>query len=232
MTDITLTNTITVTLEHTLGSDLGIAQSAWVSTDRAGSPDEIAGLINYLMKHRHGTPFEDGHFKFTIHAPIFVAREHMRHRIGWSYSELSARYSELEPTFWAPGPERGIVNTGSSARPKMGPASKPQYDTVMQETLFAYRAAWTAYQGMLRTGIAREVARTVLPVGIYTRYVARCNPRSLMHFLSLRTHDQDARFLSYPQAEIELAARAMEEHFAEWFPVTHAAFVTHGRVSP
>ena len=97
---------------------------------------------------------------------------------------------------------------------------------------WAYQGAWDAYQEMLRKGIAKEVARTVLPVGTYSSAFVTCNPRSLMAFLSLRTHDEGAAFTSYPQAEIEDVARQLETAFADLFPLTHEAFNTNGRVAP
>ena len=95
-----------------------------------------------------------------------------------------------------------------------------------------YKAAWREYDEMVGSAVAREVARAVLPVATYSSMYATCNPRSLMHFLSLRTHEPTATRVSYPQAEIEDAARQMEAAFAGLFPVTCAAFLEFGRQAP
>ena len=96
----------------------------------------------------------------------------------------------------------------------------------------SYLTAWGQYTALLSSGVASEVARCVLPVAVYSHCYVTCNPRSLMHFLPLRVHSPDARFVSYPQAEIEEVALGMERHFTRLFPLTHAAFVGNGRVAP
>ncbi len=219
-----------------VGSDIHIAIAAWQSTDlnpegkRERDPSKT---INYLLKHRHGSPFEEGYLSVNVEAPIFVAREWMRHRVQ-SYSEVSARYVKLLPYFWLPYDDRPLRNVGSSARPIMGDGDRPDDDYLLTTTTLSkvYQVAWDAYEGLEGEGIAREVARAALPVGIYTRFTARLNPRSIMHFLSLRTHDPHAQFISYPQAEIEEPARELEECLKKYWPQTHASFHKNGRVSP
>ena len=98
--------------------------------------------------------------------------------------------------------------------------------------LDAYQGAYDAYQDMLAAGVAREVARAVLPVGLFSSMYATCNARSLMHFLSLRTKDDRATVPSFPQREIEMVAERMEALWAGLMPLTHAAFNAHGRVAP
>lgn len=234
MTPVNVTSDITATLIDHAGDDLAIAQAAWVSLGNIEGRDEkrVAGLLNYLIKHRHGSPFEQGYLRFMIHCPIFVAREFVRHRIGVSVNEMSGRYAELEPIFWMPRPGRGLVNVGTSARPKM--EAGPSYARVIvtSELRQSYENAWSAYTYLLNQGIAKEVARTVLPVGIYTRIMATFNPRSLLHFLSLRIHSDEATFVTYPQAEIQELALEMESRFADFWPLTFKAFVDNGRVSP
>lgn len=215
------------------GSDLDIALAAWVSTGadtRDHSDAAVRGLIRYLMAHRHGTPFEEGYLSVTIEVPIFVAREWMRHRIG-SYNEISGRYTELQPVFWVPGPSRGVVNVGSSARPKMATDEDLRSRTVAELT-GVYLAAWQAYRRMLDAGVAREVARAVLPVAVYTRFRARLNPRMLMSFISLRIDHPENWYPTFPQREIQDAAELLEAMFAAHWPITHAAWVASGRVAP
>jgi len=234
MSEITLSSNSTVQLLDSMGDDQAICRAARVSVMGAASVDtgEAAGLIGYLMKHRHGSPFEHGAMTFLIEAPIFVWREFMRHRIGFSYNETSGRYKELDPTFYVPGAGRGLVNEATSARPSMVAGTLAQQALVREAHASAYRSAWVEYQGMLEAGIAKEVARSVLPVGIFSSAYVTCNPRSLMAFLSLRTHDPEAAFVSYPQAEIQDVAKLMEAAFAARFPLSHRAFCDNGRVSP
>jgi thymidylate synthase (FAD) len=220
-----------VTLIQQMGNDETIVRAARRSTNQ-NKTDGAEGLINYLMKSRHGSPFEHGALTIEVECPIFVAREWMRHRIGWSYSELSGRYSELEPTFWAFPEGRGLINEGKPARPKMGPGTSEQRYLVSGNFKLAYADAELAYRHMIDNGIAPEVARSVLPVGTYTNFWATCNPRSCMHFLSLRVQSEEAMFPTYPMAEINQCADLLEKIFAYWWPVTHAAFVKHGRVAP
>ena len=209
-------------------STAGEASLAALDEDPAAS----RGLINYLMRSRHGTPFEHNSFTFLVTAPIFVFREFHRHRVGWSYNEESGRYRELKPVFYVPAPDRNLQQVGKAGHYTFVPGTPEQHDVVTEQTRAAYAAAYDAYRRMLDAGIARELARAVLPVGTYSSMYATCNARSLMAFLSLRTRREESRFPSYPQREIEMVAERMEEHFARLMPLTHAAFEAYGRVSP
>ncbi|WLW38529.1 thymidylate synthase [Streptomyces phage Vanseggelen] len=200
------------------------------SQSTSGRPSE--GLINYLMRDRHGSPFEHGSFTFVIEAPIFVAREFFRHRAGWSYNEESGRYRELRPVFYVPAPDRNLQQVGKPGAYTFEPGTPAQYSSVTASSKDAYQVAWNAYQNQLQAGVAKEVARNVLPVGIFTSFWATCNPRSLMHFLSLRTNRQNAKVPSFPQREIELVADQMEYAFMDVMPTTHRAFEMQGRVAP
>jgi thymidylate synthase (FAD) len=239
MKTIKLQSRMSVKLVQHVGGDSSIVAAAKVSTEGAESAKHLAeevtgGLIRYLMKQRHGSPFEHASMTFLVEAPIFVFREWHRHRIGWSYSETSGRYRELEPVFWVPDLLRKIlpVENFRASRPEFIEGDELYHEALQNACGTAYQAAWDAYQMMLEVGVAREVARTVLPVGTYTSMYATCNPRSLMAFLSLRTHETDAKFVSYPQAEIEECARQMEHEFSKLFPITHDAFCEFGRVAP
>ena len=235
MNDYTFRSDVTVELvKHNL-SDEDVARAARVSTvggDSLDSDKPIEGLINYLMRDRHGSPFEHGSATFYIEAPLFVAREHFRHRAGWSYNEESGRYKELGPTFYVPGRHRKLVQIGKAGAYRFKKGSAFQHFVTQKAMKLIYKWSYRAYRLMLRVGVAREVARMVLPVGIFTSYYATCNARSLMHFLSLRTIDENSKFPSFPQYEIELVADRMEMALAELMPLTMAAFDKLGRVAP
>lgn len=233
---------MTVKLVQSMGDDMSVVEAARVSTnftaemlrERGGShvlSDKDAGLINYLMRDRHGTPFEHNAFTFFIEAPIFVFREFMRHRIA-SYNEESGRYKKLEPVFYVPTAERGLIQFGKPGAYEFVQGSNEQWRTVVAETAEVNRKAYDAYEEMLDRGIAREVARGVLPVNLYSSMFVTMNARALMNFLSLRTKREDTHFPSFPQREIEMVAEGMEEIFAEIMPVTYETFNKNGRVAP
>jgi thymidylate synthase (FAD) len=190
------------------------------------------GLVSYLMKHRHGTPFEHNSMTFFVKAPIFVFREFHRHRVGFSYNEMSGRYSELHPEFYIPAAGRGWVQEGTSARPKLVVGDLETHKMIVQSMKRSYETSWREYQNMLAWGVAKEVARDVLPVGIYSQMYVTCNARSLMAFLSLRTQYEDSTFPSYPLYEIVQVANQMERFAEKLFPWTMEAFNNNGRVAP
>ena len=229
---------VTVELVKASASDNDVLWAARVSTKGEQSIDQVdadatrsQGLINYLMRDRHGSPFEHSTMTFLVSAPIFVFREFMRHRV-WSYNEESGRYRKLEPVFYVPGPERKLVQEGKPGKYVFVDGTPDQHKLVDETVRRSCEAAYAAYLEMLDAGIAREVARTVLPVGIYSSMYATCNARALMHFLSLRTKHEEATFPSFPQREIEMVAEKMEAHFAELMPLTYAAWQGNVRVSP
>ncbi|MGW8630563.1 FAD-dependent thymidylate synthase [Streptomyces sp. NPDC055793] len=228
---------VTVELVKAGATDSDVATAARVSTiggshERVVDLERDEGLIDYLMRDRHGSPFEHTSFTFYVEAPIFVAREHFRHRAGWSYNEESGRYKELKPTFYVPAYERPLLQVGRPGAYEFKRGSDAHHARMVTNVIGSYREAYGAYEDMLRAGIAKEVARMVLPVGIFTSYYATCNARSLMHFLGLRTKSERATFPSFPQREIEMVAGKMEEHFAELMPITHDAYNRNGRVAP
>ncbi|MBP0454940.1 MULTISPECIES: FAD-dependent thymidylate synthase [unclassified Kitasatospora] len=230
---------VTVELVRSAAADSDVIWAARVSTAGEQSlealqqdPEKSKGLINFLMRDRHGTPFEHNSMTFFISAPIFVFREFHRHRSGWSYNEESGRYRQLEPVFYVPGEDRKLVQEGRPGRYEFLDGTPEQHKTVTGAMEAAYREAYGRYQEMLAAGVAREVARAVLPVGLFSSMYATCNARSLMHFLSLRTKKENAAVPSFPQREIEMVAEQMEEQWAALMPLTHAAFEKHGRVAP
>jgi thymidylate synthase (FAD) len=189
------------------------------------------GLINFLMRDRHGSPFEHNSMTFYVRAPIFVFREFMRHRIA-SYNEESGRYRELDPVFYVPSPQRNLIQVGKPGAYEFLPGTAEQSALVEQQARDVSLHAFEAYRRMLEGGVAREVARIVLPLTIYSSMYVTLNARSLMNFLSLRTKREGSHFPSFPQREIEMAAEQMEEHFARLMPLTYAAFNGNGRVAP
>lgn len=223
---------MTVKLIRHMADDNYVVQAAQVSVKGENNPDTDAPrLINYLASARHGSPFEHSVMTFYVEAPIFVFREFQRHRIA-SYNEMSGRYTEMQPKFYIPAEDRALVNVGSSARPKFAPGSFEQTMAVTDEMTSMASMAWDSYQAMLENGIAKEVARMVLPLNIYSQMYVTINARSLMNFLSLRVGNQPAKYATSPQREIEMVAEHMEELFSSIMPQTHKAFVDGGRVAP
>ncbi len=232
---------MTVELVRASASDGDVLFAARVSTQgeqtleaakrETGADERDRGLLNYLMRDRHGSPFEHNSLTFYVQAPIFVFREFMRHRIA-SYNEESGRYRELRPVFYVPGPERKLRQIGKPGHYEFEDGTAEQTALVSQEVRAVTRASYDAYQRMLEAGIAREVARIVLPLNIYSSMYVTMNARSLMNFLSLRTKRDDSHFPSFPQREIEMCADQMEQHWARLMPITHDCFNQNGRVAP
>ena len=232
MSEVKFRSDMTVELIQSMGTVEAVVMSARVSTGGGTStPEKDAGLINYLMRDRHGTPFEHNAFTFYIEAPIFVFREFMRHRIA-SYNEESGRYKELEPVFYVPSIGRKLLQVGKPGAYTFEDGSLLQLATVYRSTYEANMKAYNEYQKMLDAGIARELARSVLPVGLYSSMYVTMNARALMNFLSLRTMREGTHFPSFPQREIEMVAEKMESLWAEKMPVTYETFNRNGRVAP
>ncbi len=238
MSEAIFRSDMTVELVKASASDADVIWAARVSTAGEQSLEEVgedparsAGLINYLARERHGSPFEHTSMTFFISAPIFVFREFMRHRIA-SYNEESGRYRELQPVFYVPAPERKLVQIGKTGAYEFVDGTKDQFDITTQAMKESYNFVYERYQKMLEVGVAREVARAVLPVGLYSSMYVTMNARALMNFLSLRTAREGSHFPSYPQREIEMVAEKMEEHFARLMPLTYGAFEKSGRIAP
>lgn len=194
-------------------------------------PNKSEGLIRFLMRDRHGSPFEHNSMTFFISAPIFVFREFMRHRIA-SYNEESGRYRTLRPIFYIPDVQRPLIQKGKPGSYEFYAGTIEQHEIVVDKIQEICRNSYGAYKDMLTAGIAREIARSVLPVTIYSSMYVTMNARSLMNFLSLRVKSSDSKYPSYPQYEIDLVAQKMEKYFAELMPITHEQFVLQGRVAP
>jgi thymidylate synthase (FAD) len=159
-----------------------------------------------------------------VRCPIFVAREWFRHRIG-SFNEFSLRYARATDDFYVP--EAGDVRTqvGKPGAYTFEPVDPELAERTREELQAVYDHAYTTYEQLVEAGVARELARSVLPVGAYTQFYWTVNARALMNFVSLRNSE-------FAQLEIRRYAEAVEAFFAEQMPVTHAAFVANARVAP
>src|SRR5210317_1474377 len=214
MSEIEFRSDVTVELVRSSAQDADVLFAARVSTQGEQTLESAKvidaeiekrdkGLINYLMRDRHGSPFEHNSMTFYVQAPIFVFREFMRHRIA-SYNEESGRYRELRPVFYVPGPERKLIQVGKPGAYDFVEGTTEQYELTVAEIKNTCTEAYASYQRMLDAGIAREVARAVLPVTLYSSMYVTMNARSLMNFLSLRTKREGTHFPSFPQREIEM----------------------------
>ena len=217
---IQLVRSSTVELIKTNASDEDVAFAAWVSNfasdARNQNTDRIAGLINFLYRESHMSPFEHGSFTYFVDTPIFVAREFMRHRT-FSYNETSGRYKELEPRFYIPSTDRPLVQTGKIGSYRHVPGTKDQFAQMHETQRKLFEHAWEAYQSQLSNGIAREVARNVLPLATMTQFYATANPRNVMQYLILRDESQALY-------EIRAVAEIVKTIFADAMPLTHKAF--------
>ncbi|MDQ3670096.1 MAG: FAD-dependent thymidylate synthase [Actinomycetota bacterium] len=215
-----------VRLDAAMATDLSVVNAARVSfARRKEEMDESdEGLIRFLMRDRHGTPFEHNSFRFHIRSPIFVAREWMRHRVG-SFNEFSMRYAKATDEFYVPDADDVRSQVGKPGAYSFEPVSAELAETTREELRAVYDAAYATYQRLVEIGVARELARSVIPVGAYTEFFWTVNARSLMNFVSLRAAES-------AQREIRRYADACEQFLAEKMPVTHAAFAAAGRVAP
>jgi thymidylate synthase (FAD) len=215
-----------VRLDAEMASDLAVVNGARVSFARhkAELDESDEGLIRFLLRERHASPFEHAVFRFHIRCPIFVAREWMRHR--WSsFNEFSMRYAKATDDFYVPAAEDVRTQVGKPGAYSFEPVSAELAEQTQDELRTVYEHAFATYERLVESGVAREVARCVLPVGAYTEFYWTVNARALMNFLSLRNAE-------LAQREIRRYAEAVETFLAEAMPVTHAAFVAAGRVAP
>lgn len=215
-----------VQLKRWMADDLYVVEAAKASFKQEVFEfgDTERGILRFMMKNSHGSPFEHEVFTFVIKAPIFVAREWFRHRMS-SFNEQSGRYSKLDGDFYLPELEDMRTQIGKPGAYTFE-SMNPEHALFFQnEIKYAYDNAWATYEDMLDGGVAKEIARLVLPVGTYTSWYWTINARSLMNFLRLR-NAPDA------QREIRKYAEVVENYFAMVMPETHAAFVEFGRIVP
>jgi len=170
------------------------------------------------------TPFEHNAFRFHVRAPLFVAREWFRHRVG-SFNEFSMRYAKASDEFYVPAAEDVRSQVGKPGAYSFEPVEPELAEQTREELQAVYDAAYETYNRLVEQGVARELARLVMPMGAYTEFYWTVNARSLMNFVSLRAAET-------AQREIRRYAEACERFLAEEMPVTHSAFVDNGRVAP
>ena len=215
-----------------MGNDEAVVQAARVSYGRGTRKvQDDAGLINYLMRHRHTTPFEMCEIKYHVKLPIFVARQWIRHRTA-SVNEYSARYSVMDREFYIPAPEH--LAAQSSGNRQGRDRVLPDDEALRVLTLLREDAerCHSHYEEMLnedpagnprddqRIGLARELARMNLTLSTYTQWYWKIDLHNLLHFLSLRTD-------AHAQYEIRVYAEAMLETVRLWVPITYAAYRNH-----
>lgn len=215
-----------------MGDDNAIVQAARVSYGKGTKKvSEDRGLINYLLRHRHTTPFEMCEIKFHVKMPIFVARQWLRHRTA-NVNEYSARYSIMDKEFYLPAPEhiasQSTVNNQGRGDILEGPDADRVLRYLKEDAVTAYRH----YQDMLnfdedgkiidedRSSLARELARMNLPVSFYTQFYWKIDLHNFMHFLSLRAD-------SHAQYEIRIYAEKMLDILKAWVPMTYDAFMNY-----
>ena len=207
-----------VALVQHVGDDKAIVNAARVSFGGDNTlplTDRDEKLIAYLLRHQHGSPFEHNSLTFKVVAPIFVARQWFRHRIGVSYNEISGRYVEVEERIYVPREFRAQAKSNRQASVEAG-------DTLDQASAHdvwqsVWQQSYAAYQELLTLGVTREQARGVLPQAAYTEFYFTCNVRSLLHFIGLRDHPG-------AQFEIQKYAQALTELAEPLFPVTFRAW--------
>ena len=215
-----------------MGDDAAIVQAARVSYGRGTRRvSEDRGLINYLMRHRHTTPFEMCEIKYHVKLPIFVARQWIRHRTA-NVNEYSARYSILDNEFYIPSPEhlaaQATTNRQGRGEVLEGAAAQRVLDLLREEAERAYAGysellnenAAGAPLAPVRFGLARELARLNLTLGFYTQWYWKTDLHNLMHFLSLRADP-------HAQYEIRAYAEVMLDTLKRWVPMTHGAFLEY-----
>ena len=205
-----------------MGDDAAIVQAARVSYGQGTkAARDDSGLIRYLMRHWHSTPFEMCEIKFHVKLPVFVARQWIRHRTA-NVNEYSARYSILDREFYIPAPgnlaAQSTTNRQGRGEVLQGEAAARVLEILKDDS----RQAYDHYEEMLaegegRPGLARELARMNLPMNVYTQWYWKTDLHNLMHFVRLRAD-------AHAQYEIRVYAQAIGEIMREWVPVAHAAF--------
>jgi thymidylate synthase (FAD) len=215
-----------------MGDDGAIVQAARVSYGRGTRRvQDDAGLIRYLMRHRHTTPFEMCEIKYHVKLPIFVARQWIRHRTA-SVNEYSARYSVLDNEYYLPAPEHLAAQADSNRQGRGRVLSADEAAHVLGLLRDDAERCYRHYEGMLnrdalgspldpaRDGLARELARINLTLATYTQWYWKIDLHNLLHFLSLRADP-------HAQYEIRAYADAMLATVQRWVPITHRAFLDY-----
>lgn len=221
---------VAVELIDHMGDEASIVRAARVSTlGPTARAEESSGLLRYLYTNGHASPFEHCVLTFRVEAPIFVTREMLRHRIS-SFNEESGRYRELEGKFYMPATAmRPLVQVGKVGAYDFVRGNLTQRVTAQNSINRAVDTAWREYQLMLNQGIAREVARMVLPINTFSTIYYTANLRSVLNFLSLRVDwGPEATYRSKPQYEIELVALQIAAHVQDLYPTVFELFRKNG----
>jgi len=193
-----------VRLVDSMGGDDAIVQAARVSYGKGTSKvSQDRGLIRYLMRHRHTTPFEMVEFKFHCKMPIFVARQWARHRTA-NINEYSLRYSEARDEFYYPDPTQIQYQSALNKQGRAGKVPKKLTDKVLQYFKEISEKSFDMYQELNEAGLARELIRAILPVNLYTEWYWKNDLHNLLHFIGLRSD-------SHAQYEIRVFSDAMAE---------------------
>ncbi len=213
-----------VRLVDSMGGDGAIVQAARVSYGKGTSKmSQDRGLIRYLMRHRHTTPFEMVEFKFHCKMPIFVARQWVRHRTA-NINEYSLRYSEARDEFYYPEPENIQFQSALNKQGRSGEVPPELKQKVLDYFKENSERSFTLYQELNKAGVARELARSLLPVNIYTEWYWKNDLHNLLHFIGLRSD-------SHAQYEIRVFSDAMAHYVKEKAPFAWEAYqdyVVHG----
>jgi thymidylate synthase (FAD) len=205
-----------VRLVEAMGDDSSVVQAARVSYGQGTKTvSEDEGLIRYLMRHQHTTPFEMVEFKFHCRMPIFVARQWIRHRTA-SVNEVSGRYSEMPDYFYEPAPE--LCTTQSAQNKQGGTGTQVERAEELAGTFaITQKNCYEQYQHYLAAGMRRELARINLPLSLYTEWYWKADLHNLFHFLRLRLDP-------HAQYEIRVYAEAMAEIVKKTVPLCWKAF--------
>jgi thymidylate synthase (FAD) len=206
-----------VRLVDSMGGDDAIVQAARVSYGKGTSKvSQDRGLIRYLMRHRHTTPFEMVEFKFHCKMPIFVARQWVRHRTA-NINEYSLRYSEARDEFYYPDPKHIQLQSALNKQGRAGKIPKKITDKVLQYFKEISERRFEMYQELNEAGLARELIRAILPVNLYTEWYWKNDLHNLLHFISLRSD-------SHAQYEIRVFSDAMAESVQKVAPFAWEAY--------
>ena len=206
-----------VRLVDSMGGDDAIVQAARVSYGKGTSKvSQDRGLIRYLMRHRHTTPFEMVEFKFHCKMPIFVARQWVRHRTA-NINEYSLRYSEARDEFYYPDPKHIQLQSALNKQGRAGKIPKKLTDKVIQYFKEISERSFEMYQELNEAGLARELIRAILPVNLYTEWYWKNDLHNLLHFISLRSD-------SHAQYEIRVFSDAMAESVQKVAPFAWEAY--------
>ncbi len=219
MTEVTFRSDMKVEVVDHMGDDTSPVRAARVSTgtDMSSDPRKDIALLKRLVKDGHMVPFEHTGVTFYIEAPVFVSRQMLKHRIS-SISETSGRYREMLPEFYVPGPDRPVKQVGKTMDYQFEEDEELSFNAGFH-LRNASADSWWRYEQLLELGVAKEVARTVLPTNIYSSLYITMNTRSLLNFFHLRTSD----YGSHPQYEIEQVAQGMMNEWFNLFPETALA---------